>query len=118
MPHPPRLNLVVIRSADLHRAETFYTALGLVFEKHRHGNGPEHLAAEHDGMVFEVYPATESKATTATRIGFQVADVDQTIAKLESLGVETTQPPTDSPWGRRAVVRDFDGHAVELTALP
>lgn len=44
MQSPPLLNLVVIRSVDLDRAEKFYNALGLLFERHSHGIGPEHLA--------------------------------------------------------------------------
>ena len=41
----PHLNLVVLRSADLGRAEFFYRLLGITFSREKHGNGPEHLAA-------------------------------------------------------------------------
>lgn len=34
-----RLNLVVIRSSAIDRAEGFYEALGMVIEKHAHGAG-------------------------------------------------------------------------------
>ena len=29
-------------------------------------------------------------------------------------GAEVVTPPSDSEWGRRAVVKDLDGHIVEL----
>jgi hypothetical protein len=29
-------------------------------------------------------------------------------------GTNTLTSPRDSPWGRRAVIRDLDGHSVEL----
>jgi len=33
---------------------------------------------------------------------------------VRAAGAEIVNGPHDSPWGRRAVVRDFDGHTVEL----
>jgi lactoylglutathione lyase len=113
----PRLNLVVLRCEDVDRAAAFYAELGLHFEKHAHGSGPLHYACEESGMVFELYPASEkSPATKSTRIGFVVDDVDACIDALGQVGAKVVTPPADSPWGRRAVIRDLDGHTVELTA--
>ncbi|HET6250043.1 MAG TPA: VOC family protein [Tepidisphaeraceae bacterium] len=110
------LNLVVIRSPDLERSAKFYNALGMPFTKHRHGNGPEHLTCELGPVVFEIYPRTgEADSTTSTRIGFKVPSVDATVKQLQEIGVKVVSPPKDSPWGRRAVVDDFDGHRLELT---
>lgn len=110
-----RPSLLVIRSPDVERSVQFYRALGLVFDKHAHGKGPEHFASECEGFVFEIYPASASAGSTlGTRIGFTVASVDETLAKLAELGISVVTPPSDSPWGRRAVVDDFDGHRVEL----
>jgi lactoylglutathione lyase len=114
---PPLLNLVVIRSADLDRAERFYRVLGLHFERHRHGTGPEHLAAQpyEGGYVFEVYPASvKAGSTTGVRIGFSVDAVDVYLDQLVEAGGTIVQAPADSEWGRRAVVADPDGHRVEL----
>lgn len=116
--HPPRLNLLVLRSPDIHRAVEFYRQLGLSFTLHKHGSGPEHYASEVNGMVFEIYPLGAKPApTTGTRIGFRVDDVDRVLARLTEAGAEIITPTTDSEWGRRAVVRDGDGHVVELLAL-
>lgn len=111
-----KLNLLVIRTTNMDTAAQFYKAVGLQFKEHQHGSGPPHLAAEHDGVVFEIYPARKGKETTGTRFGFRVADVKGVVARLELLGAEVRQHPEDGPWGRRAVVRDFDGHNVELTS--
>lgn len=109
------LNLVVIRSADIERSLQFYKLLGLDFKQHRHGKGPEHYACELGTVVFEIYPqASESQNTTATRIGFQVNSLDSLFARLQESGVTIISPPKDSPWGRRAVIDDPDGHRVEL----
>lgn len=109
-------NLLVIRSPDIDRAVRFYETLGLSFTKHSHGNGPEHYASETAGFVFEIYPASNAATTTDTRIGFRIAGVDRVIVSLYEIDAEILSQPTDSEWGRRAVVLDFDGHVVELVS--
>lgn len=109
------LNLVVLRVSDLERAEVFYSTLGLVFTRHRHGSGPEHLSAASSGWVFELYPvASDGKSTTATRIGFRVPSIDAVLAALVAIPAAVIQPAADSEWGRRAVITDPDGHRIEL----
>lgn len=113
--HFPQLNLVVLRSSNLEEAAKFYREIGFVFARHAHGSGPEHYASEANGMVFEIYPlSAKSSPTTGTRIGFKVESVDEVVAKLSKIGANVVTPPADSEWGRRAVVKDFDGHSVEL----
>ncbi|QDV26090.1 VOC family protein [Aureliella helgolandensis] len=112
-----RCNLVVIRSKQLDAAARFYGALGLRLIKHRHGSGPEHFASEIDTPTFEIYPLTnEATATTGVRIGFAVESVDQVFEHLLSVGGQAVSAPKNSPWGRRAVIADTDGHRVELTS--
>jgi len=88
---------------------TFYRALGLEFRRHAHEAGPEHYASEGGGVVMEIYPFTaKSLSTVGVRIGFQVAEVDELVARLSPMGVQVVTAPTDSEWGRRAVVKDFE----------
>lgn len=109
------LNLIVLRSPNLARAAAFYSRLGLQFSKHRHGNGPEHYAAELAVGVFELYPLSPDGASTlGTRIGFRVPSVDVALAALSDYPGAVVTPARDSEWGRRAVVSDPDGHRVEL----
>jgi predicted lactoylglutathione lyase len=69
-------------------------------------------------LVFEIYPLTaRSQPTTGMRIGFRVDSVDEIVPFLAKIGAEIVTPPTDSEWGRRAVVKDLDGHVVELVTL-
>jgi lactoylglutathione lyase len=111
-----QLNLVVIRAQDIDRAAAFYSLLGLTFTKHRHGKGPEHCASEQQGLVFEIYPQPEDGPTSAgARLGFQVPSIDAVLPELEAAGARIVSPAKDSPWGRRAVIDDLDGHRVELT---
>lgn len=111
---PPFMNLVVLRSPDIERASKFYFELGLSFTKHRHGTGPEHYTSCVGGFVFEIYPQGKHPPTVGTRIGFSVDDVDSIVPKLVAIGAELISPAAESEWGRRAVVRDLDGHVVEL----
>ncbi len=115
---PPQMNLVVLRSADIDRAATFYQELGLLFTRHSHGSGPVHYSSEVNRFVFEIYPlAPSSTPTTGTRIGFRVDSVDEIVPALARLGAKIVVAPADSEWGRRSVVKDFDGHTVELLTI-
>lgn len=112
---PPVANLLVIRSDDIHRAVTFYQQMGLVFDLHSHGTGPEHYASSVCGFVFEIYPQRNADdGTTNTRLGFNVDDVDGVVEMLRDIDATVVAEPTDTEWGRRAVARDLDGHTVEL----
>ena len=109
------VNLVVIRSDDLDRSRHFYEALGIQFSTERHGNGPEHLAAELGGVVFEIYPRGKGPATRGLLLGFRVASVAAGLAATGNLGAVVATLPKYGPWGLRAAVIDPDGHRVELT---
>jgi len=111
----PALSLVVIRSSDIGRLERFYAALGLTFVRHRHGKGPEHLSATLDGTVFEIYPALRPEDnTTGTRLGFSVPSLTDTLNSLRTLDALVLTEPSETDFGRRAVVKDFEGHKIEL----
>ena len=108
------LNLVVIRARDMELLARFYEVLGLCFTKHRHGNGPEHLSCDIDGIVFEIYPAGANESTASTRLGFTVPVLKDALDELRRLNATVLTEPADTPYGRRAVVKDFEGHKVEL----
>jgi predicted enzyme related to lactoylglutathione lyase len=117
IPRPRSLNLIVLRVADIERAEAFYRLLGLSFYKHAHGSGPEHYTSSVNDTVLELYPATpEQPVCSSTRIGFSVEDGEGLVSRLASVsGAKVIVAPKSSEWGRRAVVADPDGHRVELT---
>jgi predicted enzyme related to lactoylglutathione lyase len=109
------LNLIVLRSADLAAAARFYGRLGIDFTRERHGAGPEHLTCRLGSVVLEIYPRTATAITTSVRLGFQVPSLDAAVAALEEVGADLIAAPAESPWGRRAIVADLDGHRIELT---
>ena len=97
----------------MERSRLFYESIGLQFERHRHDNGLPHLSSIGSGAVVEIYPAN-GKDTTDVRLGFQVENVDRVLQTIEGLGGTIVSPAQPSPWGKRAVVKDGDGHTVEL----
>jgi lactoylglutathione lyase len=113
------LTLLVIRSRDIDKLASFYSALGLSFTKHQHGKGPEHLSSTLGETVFEIYPANDAnESTVSTRFGFSVPSLVDALRHLRDLHAKVLSEPSDSPFGRRAVVQDFDGHKVELYEKP
>ncbi len=106
----------MIRVAELGRARRFYEVLGLELHPEQHGAGPEHLCSVVDEFTFELYPRSNADGpTTAVRLGFSLpAFAPDLLANLRAAGGEVLAAPEDSPWGRRALVRDPDGHTVEL----
>lgn len=111
----PRLNLLVIRSEAPVETVSFYELLGLSFQEEQHGNGPVHWAAEVYGAVVEIYPArSPDEVDDATRLGFEVDEVETIIDSLRDQGVEVVSDLKQTQWGLRAVVKDPDGRSVEL----
>ena len=109
------LSLVVIRAQDLDRLARFYEALGCHFTKHRHGKGPEHLSCLLGETVFEIYPAgAANESTVATRLGFSVPSLHNALDQLRGLQATVLIEPANTEFGFRAVVKDFEGHKVEL----
>jgi lactoylglutathione lyase len=111
------LNLVVVRASDPERTVRFYEALGLTFERHRHGSGPAHYSAEIGSVVFEIYPTHGPAETTQdARIGFRVTSLTAALTGLREAGGVVVTAPHASEWGDRAVAVDPDGRKVDLTA--
>jgi lactoylglutathione lyase len=113
-------SLIVLRCSDLELSRTFYTALGLTFHTERHGEGAVHYSCQLDDLVLELYPGKPGSAPEKTQAGSSmhgilVESLDEVLASLQKLGVEIVRPPSDSAWGRYALVLDPDGRVVQLT---
>jgi lactoylglutathione lyase len=112
-------SFIVIRSFNLEGALSFYGALGLRFVQEQHGSGPVHYSSELNGVMLEIYPAQagaifEPKAAGLNMLGFRVTSLDDTLAKLQALGIEPKSAPKDAEWGRWVNVSDPDGCLVQL----
>lgn len=109
------LSLVVIRAQNIDRLASFYEALGFHFTKHRHGKGPDHLSSTIGETVFEIYPSNgQNESTVSTRLGFSVPSLTNALGRLRGLDATVLVEPSETEFGRCAVVKDFEGHKVEL----
>lgn len=109
------LNLLVLRSRDVGATRRFYECFGMEFVRHRHGDGPEHLSAEGDAGIFEIYPAIGQYGPDTTGLGFAVDDLQATADLLRDAGFRPGEI-SSRPWGASFVIRDDDGRRVEVQA--
>ena len=98
----------------------FYKTLGFTFVEEQHGSGPVHYSTQTASSVLEIYPGVaaapvDRKSGGATMLGFSVISLNDVLASLEKSRSPLISAAKDSPWGRRAVVSDPDGRAIELS---
>ena len=112
-----KLNLIVLRSADMESLAQFYSALfDNTLNKHRHGKGPEHFGTELEDLVFEIYAQrNKNDDTTSMRFGYLVDSIENTLERINGFAFTVISDPKDSSWGKRMVLDDPDGHRIELT---
>lgn len=110
------LNLLVIRTKDIHILSQFYNKLGIEFTYHQHGKEPYHYSAELGELVFEIYPLlkNQTEADSSLRLGFTVKKLDELIERLKQDGVDIVQMPLKTAWGYTAMIKDLDGRKIEL----
>jgi lactoylglutathione lyase len=111
------LTLLVLKTRQVEQLRLFIQTLGIELKEEQHGKGPIHFAGRAGGTVIEVYPLRDkdTPVDASTRLGFAVENLTEVVQKLQSLGASVITPPKETPWGLRAVVRDPDGLAVELS---
>ena len=111
------ISLVVIKTDKIQQQFEFYSALGLQFDYHKHGNGPNHYASIGNKPVIEIYPLPKGvlQPDNTTRLGFTVEDLGKLVQNLRNKGIKIVSEPSNTEWGYSAVVQDLDGRKIELT---
>ena len=112
------INLIVLKVQDIERTRQFYSQFGLIFLSEKHGNGPEHYSCNLNGLIFEIYPtlADLSNLTQNIRLGFYVENLSQLFTNITDIE-KIISPPQNTPFGFRAVIKNHDGHVIELTEI-
>jgi len=111
-----------MRVGDIDATVRFYTeVLGLqVIERHTSPRGSKLVFLQVPGSAEEIelcsFPASGDVQVPEdlVHLAFEVADLDATIAHLESLGVPITDGPTDSRSGRFCFIDAPEGYEIEL----
>lgn len=109
-----RLSFVTLRCRDLDASRHFFETLGLESLLVRHKDGSHHYDCRAGDQTIELYPRRRGD-TNELRIGFKVQRLGDVLANLRSQGTEIVQT-LGSPIVRYAVVKDPDGHTIELQA--
>ena len=107
------LNQVTLAVTDVPRSIAFYRQLGLqlIVENLPHYARfifPDGQASFSLSWVAQVIPSQ-------TLIYFECAELDATVARLQTAGVQFSQMPVDQPWlWREAMLEDPDGNPLCL----
>lgn len=107
-----QLSFVTLRCKDVHTSRVFFETLGLESVVVHHKDGSQHYDCKAGGQTIELYPRRRGD-TNELRLGFQVNDLGDVLLDLRSQGIEVLQT-LGAPVVRYAVVKDPDGHTIEL----
>lgn len=107
------LNQITIESADVNRSTQFYLQLGLQLIVDSRPRYVRFVCPDGDS-TFSV-SHSDQVTNGSTTLYFEVDDVDQTIEKLESLGINNVSKPKDQRWlWRESELTDPDGHLLKI----
>ncbi|MCB1179696.1 MAG: hypothetical protein KDK36_19115 [Leptospiraceae bacterium] len=111
-----KLNLLVIKSKNIHDLKDQYEMLGIKFEYHKHGEGPMHYSSIIDGIVFEIYPIKVDfiEIQGKLRLGFEVENLDLLIKNIERTTWRIIKGKYKSDYGNIAIIEDLDNNKIEL----
>lgn len=125
-PHPSGLAIrqlfAKLPAHDIERARAFYRE---TFDLEPYSEHNKHLHYEVDGGYFIIFPSAGNPSGSHDQLGFVVDDVEATVAKLRSRGVELEdyEPPphatrhdgiTDFGAVKAAWLKDSEGNLVSL----
>jgi len=95
----------------------FYRIIGFQFTASKVDKGSEVHRAVHNSVEFSLYSikTAEQARIPSLQLGFKITDLERTVGELVKIpGAMCILDPTDMPDGKKAIVLDPDGHAIEL----
>ncbi|WHZ13942.1 MAG: hypothetical protein OJF52_000777 [Nitrospira sp.] len=111
-----KVGAVIWTSSRVQEVIAFYRAVGIPLEPDTHDEHDKvpHYETDIGGAHFAVFQARENASGSGTQIAFAVADLSEVLSAIEKLKAPISTPLEDTPWGKRVVVLDPDGRAVEI----
>lgn len=113
----PFLFYIVIYSCNLVESNEFYSKIGFNVQKHKHGDGAQHLVCENGDVLLEIYPLPSSNNHNKTKnikIGLKVASHATILNEFEFFKKYLYIPPKETEWGRKMSLIDPDGYIIDL----
>jgi lactoylglutathione lyase len=115
-----KFGALVLFSSQLVKMVSFYKALGLPLEEEVHEKeSPLHYACEVGTVHFAIYESSNGRSSGlreggSSILGFQIDHLDEVLIQMKTQNFSIASGPEDRPWGRRAIIIDPDGRAVEI----
>ena len=111
-----KVSSILIGVNDLNKAKSFYEQVfGFQFKEFR----PPFASATFDGIEFNIEENADYRAADwasnyiggRKHVSFETDNLEQFIAKAESLGTKIIEAPQEKPWGwKEAVIADPNGN--------
>lgn len=82
------LTLLVLKTRQMDRMRTIYSAFGIELIEEQHGKGLLHYAGRVGELVLELYPSPDdaSSVDSTTCLGFAVENVTKVVDALQVIG--------------------------------
>lgn len=112
---------ITITTPQLQDMLGFYRIIGFQFAAAKVDKGSEIYRAHHNGVEFSLYKTVNAQKSQVPglQLGFMVSDLAGTVEKLKAISsVTCILDPTEMPDGKKAIMIDPDGHAIELSEKP
>lgn len=110
-----RISSLVLYAIDVTATAEFYRQVGVEF----HPAGPGRVVADIGGCRFAILPSSSGDTARqggagTVMPGIDVSSVDTVIGRVIAGGGSILRAAETLEWGRRAVLSDPDGRAVEI----
>jgi Glyoxalase/Bleomycin resistance protein/Dioxygenase superfamily. len=114
-----KVGAVIWTTSKVQEVIEFYRAVGIPLEPDSHDEPDktphfEADVADTHFAVFETKDGSSGGTQSPTMVGLAVDDLVAVVAKLEKMNAKFKTTLEDTPWGKRVVVYDPDGRAVEI----
>lgn len=115
-----KVGAIIWTTSRVQEVIEFYRALGIPLEPDSHDEPHKtpHYEADVGDTHFAVFQEKDDVAGSGTQsptmIGLAVDNLAQVVAVLEKMSAKFKTTLEDTPWGKRVVVYDPDGRAVEI----
>lgn len=110
---------ITVNTPNLENMVRFYEILGCEFSKVKVNIGGELFRSRFQGFELSLMSikSANKEGPSKVMMGFQVSDFEAKMKLLAVVpGVLLILDPTDMPDGKKAIIQDPDGHAIELLA--
>lgn len=106
------LKFLTLYANQLDQTVAMYEALGLTFEKEKHGDGPVHFSHSAGDLIVEIYPADGRPIAESMMVGFEVEDLETVKTILLERGATILRDAAVVNGVLRMILEDPDGRRL------